>query len=117
MNDDTISRQAAIDAMMKLQTEDIEAYGASIPEGFDGDRAVTALKALPSAQPTVEVVPVRHGRWEEVPYKTIEHGEVVVRGKTVRCSACRHAEKGWSKRMNFCPNCGARMDGDNGKTD
>lgn len=50
MNDDTISRAAAIDAMMKLQTEDIEAYGASIPEGFDGDRAVTALKALPSAQ-------------------------------------------------------------------
>ena len=48
---DLISRQAAIDAMIKLQTEDIEAYGASIPEGFDGDRAVAALKALPSAQP------------------------------------------------------------------
>lgn len=51
MTDDLISRQAAIEAMMKLQTEDIEAYGASIPEGFDGDRAVAALKALPSAQP------------------------------------------------------------------
>ena len=48
---DLISRQAAIDAMMKLQNEDIEAYGASIPEGFDGDRAVAALKELPSAQP------------------------------------------------------------------
>ena len=48
---DTIYRQDAIDSMMKLQAEDIEAYGASIPEGFDGDRAVTALKALPSAQP------------------------------------------------------------------
>ena len=52
MKDDTISRAAAIDAMMKLQAEDIEAYGASIPEGFDGDRAVTALKALPSATDT-----------------------------------------------------------------
>lgn len=51
MKDDRlISLNAAIDAMMKLQTEDIEAYGASIPEGFDGDRAVTALKALPPAQ-------------------------------------------------------------------
>ena len=49
---DLIDRQAAIEAMMKLQTEDIEAYGASIPEGFDGDRAVTALKALPSATDT-----------------------------------------------------------------
>ena len=51
---DCISRAAAIEAMMKLQTEDIEAYGASIPEGFDGDRAVTALKALPSAQSELE---------------------------------------------------------------
>lgn len=52
MKDDRlISLNAAIDAMMKIQTEDIEAYGASIPEGFDGDRAVTAIKALPSAQP------------------------------------------------------------------
>jgi len=63
--------------------------------------------------PTVDAVPVRHGQWEEVPYKTIEHGEVVVRGKTVRCSACRHAEKGWNSGMNYCPMCGARMDGDN----
>ena len=54
MKDDRlISLNAAIDAMMKLQAEDIEAYGASIPEGFDGDRAITALKALPSAQPTI----------------------------------------------------------------
>lgn len=49
---DLIDRHAAIDAMMKLQTEDIEAYGASIPEGFDGDRAVAVLKALPSATDT-----------------------------------------------------------------
>lgn len=53
MKDDRlISLNAAIDAMLKLQTEDIEAYGASIPEGFDGDRAVAVLKALPSATDT-----------------------------------------------------------------
>lgn len=46
-----IELDAAIDAMMRLQAEDIEAYGASIPEGFDGDRAVMALKALPPARP------------------------------------------------------------------
>ena len=52
MTDDRlISLNAAIDAMMKLQNEDIEAYGASIPEGFDGDRAAKALKELPPAQP------------------------------------------------------------------
>lgn len=46
---DLISRQAAVDAMMRLQTEDIEMYGCAIPEVFDGDRAAEALKALPSA--------------------------------------------------------------------
>ena len=66
--DDLISRAAAIDAMMKLQNEDIEAYGASIPEGFDGDRAVAALKELPSAQPG----------WIPVTEKPIEGGQYIV---------------------------------------
>ena len=48
---DTISRQAAIDAMMKLQKEDYELYHSNIPEGFDGDRAVEELKKLPSVNP------------------------------------------------------------------
>lgn len=50
---DPISRQAAIDAMMKLQAEDDEAYGGHIPEGFDGKRAKEALESLPSAQPEI----------------------------------------------------------------
>ena len=48
--DDLISRQAAIDCMVLLQREDEETYGASIPEGFDGDRAAEVLNRLPSAQ-------------------------------------------------------------------
>lgn len=45
-----IYRQAAIDAMMRLQAEDDENYGCHIPEGFDGERAKEALKELPSAE-------------------------------------------------------------------
>ena len=60
--------------------------------------------------PTIE--PERKtGRWEDVPHKSVEHGEVIIDGKTVRCSVCRHAEKEWNKGMNFCPNCGAYMGG------
>ncbi len=51
MNGDLIRRQDAIDAMYRLETEDIETYGCSIPEGFDAKPAVEALKALPSAEP------------------------------------------------------------------
>ena len=43
---DCISRQEAIDKMQELEDEDIKAYGCSIPEGFNGQRAIRALKSL-----------------------------------------------------------------------
>jgi hypothetical protein len=49
--EDAISRQAAIDAMIKIEQDDIEQYGCSIPEGFDSDPAVEALENLPSVKP------------------------------------------------------------------
>lgn len=42
-----------------------------------------------------EFVPVRHGRWSGVDYD--------------KCSVCGGLELG---RTNYCPNCGAKMDGD-----
>ena len=50
---DLISRQMAMDTMMKLQAEDDEAYGCHIPEGFDGERAKEALEELSSLRPTL----------------------------------------------------------------
>lgn len=47
MIEDYISRQQAIDKMQELEEEDDEMYGCSIPEGFDGKRAIEALKTLP----------------------------------------------------------------------
>ena len=52
---DLISRDDAIRAMLRLECEDIETYGAKIPEGFDADPAVKALKTLPSAQQWIPV--------------------------------------------------------------
>ena len=51
VSEDCISRQQAIDKMQELEDEDDEMYGCSIPEGFDGKRAIEALKVLPSIQP------------------------------------------------------------------
>lgn len=52
---DLISREDAIRAMLRLECEDIETYGAKIQEGFDAEPAVEALKALPSAQPEQKI--------------------------------------------------------------
>ena len=55
-------------------------------------------------QSIADVVPVVHGRWEEA-----DDGDGVV------CSVCRedfctiYLE---TERFNYCPNCGARMDGE-----
>ena len=50
---DLISRQMAMDTMMKLQAEDDEAYGCHIAECFDGERARKALEGLPALMPTL----------------------------------------------------------------
>lgn len=44
--EDAISRQAAINAMVKLEQDDIDRYGCAIPEGFNSDPAIEALNGL-----------------------------------------------------------------------
>ena len=100
--DELISRQAAIDAMRRLEQEDIEAYGAEIPEGFDAEPAVEALKALPSAQPEQKT-----GRWIWDSLVCTSGGNYGV----LRCSECEayYERVGfWPRR--YCPKCGAKME-------
>ena len=54
-------------------------------------------------QKTVDVVPVRHGRW-------ITHNGLSVTWRH-ECDQCGHLNWGGSK-YPYCPNCGARMDAD-----
>jgi len=73
-------------------------------EGFIG-----TVGELIAKQPTIEAEPVRHGRWvsEKVRkpnWKGVEHDYF----QPNSCSVCH---TGFSVRTNFCPNCGARIDG------
>ena len=67
--------------------------------------ATLILREAPTvdAVPTANIAPVRHGRW-------IEH-EKYDFGTMYDCSICgdRILDNGHS--WNYCPNCGARMDG------
>ena len=56
--------------------------------------------------PTIDAVPVVHGRWIPVPSSDM------VTGKAHECSECQKMRFG-SFKPNYCPNCGAKMDGDN----
>ena len=53
--------------------------------------------------PAVEVAPVRHGRWFPTKAPFMNECE--------DCSLCGYRTV-WGHRYNYCPNCGAKMDGE-----
>ena len=78
----------------------------SYGEGFDRglDRAQRAILDAPAA----DVVPVRHGRW----------GTNSDRPDSLICSVCKCGFDMWKHDPhNYCPNCGAKMDGGDGNSD
>lgn len=107
MENDLISRRAAIDAIFS------EPLYESGMKKRDADVVVPAIyekiRSLPSAQPE----PVKHGKW-------IKIGDGDFCG-VVQCSECLcdfdyidgldylcHSQE----LPSYCPNCGARMDGE-----
>lgn len=49
--------------------------------------------------PTIEAEPVRRGRWEDIDYLYS------------KCSVCGCIVDTLNNAANYCPNCGARMEG------
>ena len=63
---------------------------------------IVALKCFVEGIPAADVAPVRHGRWV-THYRS---GTTVAKGYVSTCCDM------WNNRKSdFCPNCGARMDG------
>ena len=70
----------------------------SLPVAWDS--AINALRNAPSA----DVAPVVHGRWEWIgPYRYNDDGMIGT------CSVCKERLRLFA--YNYCPNCGAKMDG------
>ena len=92
MNDDTISRQAAIDALKHFTNLSWDKLKIMYP-------MLTVIEELPSAE--------RHGRW--------------IKDKNLyKCTACNDllSVAGWAdcipkkqiyRAFKYCPNCGAKM--------
>ena len=80
------------------------------------------VKTLLLRQPAADVAEVHHARWEEADWREYDANscEVICYPKDgIACTHCRYVFKKdalWKK--NFCPNCGAKMDGgvDNAKS-
>lgn len=92
-----IDRKAAFDAITDIagKTSTHSAYEAVW-------KSARTLKKIPAA----DVVPVVHGRWE------YNHPTINTYGQ-LRCSICDWwtLDPSVDGAYNFCPNCGAKMDG------
>ena len=84
--DEYIKREAAIEAIMS------EPPDAHYPQWY-----AEKIKSIPAA----DVAPVRHGRWVTT-YDIVHICSVC--GEWCGCGGC----------TNYCPNCGAKMDGCDG---
>lgn len=73
-------------------------------EGAPG-RARELIKQTPAA----DVAPVEHGHWNDINPAVLKPGISWV----CRCSLCGCPQ---DYKHNYCPNCGARMDGKEGNT-
>lgn len=82
---------------MTLEDEKLSAY-----------QALLIAMGLVQEAPTIDAVPVVHGRWIETSIPK-RYG-----GKRTVCSNCGESPDWY---YNFCPNCGAKMDGKDGDAD
>ena len=58
--------------------------------------------------PVADVAPVKHGHWVGYETKSYKNSENGIAKKYYRCSSCRSFN---AIRSNYCPHCGAKMDG------
>jgi len=91
-----------IDANALLEKMQFRLPVVDIASKCISDCVAIARKTIVDA-PTVYAVEVVHGRWETIAQKTVS--------RLSRCTACGF-EKYNIHWCNYCPNCGAKMDGD-----
>ena len=82
--------------------ERIEYYINHTPKSSGEHYAYSVVFKEVLNRPAADVAPVVHGRWEptEAPFMS----------ECEDCSACGYRTV-WGHRFNYCPNCGAKMDG------
>ena len=97
-----ISHETAIKSTWMI----LEGMGYPRSENRSLERTVEAVfKSAPAA----DVVEVRHGRWHRFSKGSGSYNGAIILSDAFQCTICK--ESFWNK-SNYCPSCGAKMDGD-----
>lgn len=70
------------------------------------------VKTLLLRQPAADVAEVAHGRWDDSGRYTFADGSTAVR--CTKCGCSLSVREYHANNWNYCPHCGARMDGGDG---
>ena len=88
--------------------DDLKTHIRSLTGMFTDDGFYVSIDAVLNAidfAQTIDAEPVRHGVWLPV---ELEKSFGTIHG--VKCSLCGYESV--RKEFNYCPNCGAKMDGE-----
>lgn len=100
---DYIDREALLKAISKAGVSPLSEWDTA------------GVVSLVANQPAADVAPVRRGKWEETDWVEPDwHGFGMVRTPNggLRCSRCANVfRKELLWKENYCPNCGAKMEG------
>ena len=99
MQSDYISRQAAVDEIREMSPELFSVYQHNVY--IDKQGTMIRIMAMPSA----DVVPVVYGKWIRGKYTG---DDLRYNDYSYRCNRCG---KIVGFEENYCPKCGAKMDG------
>ena len=97
-----IEREATIELLRSLGSRDYRREKGTIQEAIK-------MVSFPEYTPSADVAPVRHGRW-------ILEREPDGKPYCFHCSVCDDDFHyiGITVAYDYCPNCGAKMDGGDG---
>lgn len=94
-------------SLADYQLQESPNWGANGMGNTDAYEAITECIRVIEQAPTID--PVKHGKWyitEDMPY----FGHIQ---DYLTCSACKGRFHGTGvEEWDYCPNCGARMDGE-----
>lgn len=99
--DEHIKREAAIKAMEKADYTAIADDADSCKSDY--------LREIIESVPAADVVPVVHGRWDDSGRYTFPSGNAAVR--CTNCGCALTESEYHLNNWNYCPVCGAKMDG------
>lgn len=108
--DDLIDKQSVVDIVMCYCPDDdgsCSKADVDIRELLDEIENMSAVNR--DNAPTIDAMPVQHGRWIPTEYDCYANGAPV--WDKWECSECGHEHNGEKDTLTaFCPDCGAKMD-------